>query len=88
MKISTVCLWRKWAYVENKRYFHRIFQNEIPRYSLNFGNNLQMVVEIGKKDGFTSNFDTPWPFTQSETELLRKMANSQSDGGTASCIPE
>ena len=30
------------------REFHRSFQNEMARYSLNFGNKWQIKVEIGK----------------------------------------
>ena len=63
-------------------------RNERAFYSSNFGNKLQMMVEIGKEYRFTLNFDMPWPFTQRKRELLCKMANSQSDCRTASCIPE
>ena len=57
-------------------------------YSLNFGNKLQMMVGIGKEYGFTLNFDMPRLFTQRKTKYRCKMANSQSDCRTASCIPE
>ena len=46
-----------------------------------------MMVGIGKKYGFASNFDMLQPFTMRKTELPRKIANSQSDCQTASCIP-
>ena len=46
---------------------HRSFQNEMARYSSNVGNKLQMMIKIGKVCGFTSNFDTPKPFTTRKT---------------------
>ena len=58
------------------------------RYSSNFGNKLQMMVVISKECGFTSNFDMPRSFTPRKSELRPKIANSQSDCRTASCIPE
>ena len=88
VKISSLCLERKWALVANLGNFHRSFKNKMARYSSNFGNRLQMMVGIGKKYGFTSNFDMPRSFTQRKSELRPKMANSQSDCRTASCIPE
>ena len=63
-------------------------RNEMACCSLNFRNKFQMMVGIGKEYGFTLNFDMPRLFTQRKTELPRKMANSQSDCRTASCIPE
>ena len=53
------------------------------RYSSNFGNKLQMMVETGKECGFTSNFDLPRSFTPRKLDLWPKMANSQSDYRTA-----
>ena len=35
------------------------------------------MFEMGKEYGFTSNLEIPRPFTNRETELPRKMANSQ-----------
>ena len=58
------------------------------RYSSNFGNKLQIMVGIGKEYGFKMNFDMPRSFTQRELDLRPKMANSQSDCRTATCIPE
>ena len=46
---------------------HRNFQHEMARYSSNVGNKLQMMIKIGKVYGFTSNFDTPKPFTTGKT---------------------
>ena len=46
---------------------HRSFQHEMARYSSNVGNKLQMMIKIGKVCGFTSNFDTPKPFTTRKT---------------------
>ena len=63
-------------------------RNKMACYSSNFGNRLQMMVEIGKAYGFTLNFDMPRLFTQRKTELPRKMVNSQSDCRTASSIPK
>ena len=74
--------------VTNSGNFHRSFKNEMARYSSNFGKKLQMMVEIGKECGFTSNFDMVRSFTQRKSELRPKMANSQSDCQTASCFPE
>ena len=37
------------------------------RYSSNVGNKLQIMIKIGKVCGFTSNFDTPKPFTTRKT---------------------
>ena len=88
VKISSICLERKRANVVNSRNFHGSFKKEMVCYSSNFANKLQMMVEIGKEYRFTLNIDMAWPFTQRKTELLRKMANSQSDCLTASCIPE
>ena len=88
VKISSVCLERKWAYVANSGNFHRSFKNKVARYSSNFGNKLQMMVGRGKECGFTSNFDMPRSFTLRKSELQPKMANSQSDCRTASCIAE
>ena len=67
---------------------HRSVKNKMARYSSNFGNKLQMIVGIGKECCFTSNFDMPRSFTPRKSELQPKMANSQSDCRTASCIPE
>ena len=72
----------------NSRYFHRSFENEMACYFSNFGNKLQMMAGIGKEYHFTLNFDMPRPFATRETKLRCKMANSQSDCRTASCIPE
>ena len=58
------------------------------RYPSNFGDNLRMMVGIGKEYRFTLNFDMPRSFASRKTELPRKMANSQSDCRTASCIQE
>ena len=88
VKISSVCFERKWAYVTNSGNFHRSFKNEMARYSSNFGNKLQIMVGIGKENGFKLNFDMPRSFTQRKSKLRPKMANSQSDCRTASCIPE
>ena len=63
-------------------------QNKMVRYSSNFGKKLQMMVGIGKECDFTSNFDMPRSLTPRKSELQPKMANSQSDCRTASCIPE
>ena len=63
VKISLVCLARKWIQVANSRNFHHSFENEMACYSPNFGNDLQMMVAIGKEYSFTSNFDMPRPFT-------------------------
>ena len=63
-------------------------KNEMARYSSNFGNKLQIMVGIGKEYGFKPNFDMPRSFTKRKSELRPKMANSQSDCRTASCIPE
>ena len=46
---------------------HRSFQHEMARYSSNVGNKLQMMINVGKVCGFTSNFDTPKPFTTRKT---------------------
>ena len=46
------------------------------------------MVEMGGEYGFTSNFDMQRPFFSHNSELLRKMANSQSDCRMASSIPE
>ena len=72
----------------NLRNFNRSFQNKMPRNSSNFGDNLQMMVGIGKQCVFTSNFEMLRSFTPRKSELRPKMANSQSDCRTASCIPE
>ena len=79
---------RKWAKVAISGNFHRSFKNEMARKSSNFGNELQIMVGIGKECGFKPNFDMPRSFTQRKSELRPKMANSQSDCRTASCIPE
>ena len=63
-------------------------QLQMARYSSNFGNELQIMVGIGKEYGFKLNFDMPRSFTQRKSELRPKMANSQSDCRSASCIPE
>ena len=42
-------------------------QNEMARYSSNFGNKLQIMVGIGKEYGFTSNFVMPRSFTTCKT---------------------
>ena len=63
-------------------------QNKMARYSSNFRNELQMMVGVGKKCGYTSNFDMPRSITPRKSDLRPKMANSQSDCRTASCIPE
>ena len=55
---------------------------------MNFGNKWQIMVGIGKEYGFKLNFDMPRSFTQCKSELRPKMANSQSDCRTATCIPE
>ena len=44
VKVSSVCLERKWAQVANSGNFHRSFKNEMARYSSNFGNKLQIMV--------------------------------------------
>ena len=49
---------------------------------------MQMMFGIGKDCGFTSKFDMPRSFTLRKLELWPKIANSQSDCRTASCIPE
>ena len=67
---------------------HRSFENEMACYSSNFGNQLQMMVGIGKEYGFTLNFHMSRLFNLPKTEYRRKMANFQSDCRTASCIPE
>ena len=54
------------------------------RYFSNFGNKLQIMLEIGKECGFTSNLDMPRSFTPCKSELRPKMANSQADCRTAS----
>ena len=46
---------------------HRSFHHEMARYSSNVGNKLQMMIKRGKIYGFTSNFDTPKPFTTRKT---------------------
>ena len=68
--------------------FHHSFKNKMARYSSNFGNNLQMMVSVGKEYGFTSNFDMLRSFTPRKSELRPEMVNSQSDCRTVSCIPE
>ena len=45
-------------------------------YFSNFGSKLQMMVEIAKEYGFTSNFDMPRLFTPRKMELPHKMVNS------------
>ena len=77
VKISSTCLERKWAKVANPGNFHRSFKNKMVRYSLNFGNKLQMMVGIGKECGFTLNFDMPRSFAPRKSELQPKMANNQ-----------
>ena len=47
------------------------------RYSPKFGNKLQIMVEIGKEYGFTSNFEMPLPFTARETELPATTQNGE-----------
>ena len=42
------------------------------RYSSNFRNKLQKIVELGKEYGFTSNFDMPRPFTSSKLSYRAK----------------
>ena len=46
---------------------HRSIQHEMARYSSNVGNKLQMMIKVDKVCGFTSNFDTPKPFTTRKT---------------------
>ena len=52
LKLSTVCL---------ERNFHRSFKNEMARHSSIFGEELQLMVKIGKEYGSTSNFDAVYP---------------------------
>ena len=42
------------------------------RYSVNFGNELQVEIGIGKECGFTSIFGIPKSFVRRKTELARK----------------
>ena len=49
------------------------------RYSPNVGNKLQMMIKIGKVCGFTSNFDTPKPFTTRKTVRVDSARNFRAD---------
>ena len=53
--------------LQTEEHSHRSFQHEMARYSSNVGNKLQIMIKIGKVCGFTSNFDTPKPFTTRKT---------------------
>ena len=61
-KITLICLERKWAKGANSRILQRSFENEMARYSPNFKEQLQIMVEMGKEWGFPLNFDMPRPF--------------------------
>ena len=63
VKISSVCLEQKWSQVENSKYFHPSFENEMTHYSPNFGDKWQVMVEMGKECSVPSNFDMPRPLT-------------------------
>ena len=82
-KISTVCLGENGPVLKIREIFTEAANMKCLVISSNFGNELQMMVTIGKEYGFTSNFDILWPFTRRKTELPRKMANCR----TASAIP-
>ena len=58
---------------------HRSFQHEMARYSSNVGNKLQMMINVGKVCGFTSNFDTPKPFTTRKTVRVDSARNFRAD---------
>ena len=53
--------------LETEELSRRSFQHEMARYSSNVGNKLQMMINIGKVCGITSNFDIPKPFTTRKT---------------------
>ena len=72
----------------NSGNFRGSFKNKMTLYSSNFESKWQMMVGIGKECRFTSNFDMPKSFTPRKSDLRPKIANSQSDYRTASCIPE
>ena len=57
---------------------HRSFQHEMARYYLNVGNELQIMIKIGKVCGFTSNL-TP-RYVQNRAELTPR--------GMSAHIPE
>ena len=56
-----------WPKLQTEELSHRSFQHEMARYSSNVGFKLQIMIKVGKVCGFTSNFDTPKPFTTRKT---------------------